>query len=350
WAAVLTLNENESSKIDLTGFIALKYLQMDAIVWHLICLTIIDAESLEILSFQFPKIVHYIRRAHLIFQILNLNAPWLLWIPDALVYIVAVGLYIASITDQPENRMNSPSELVAGVQAMLNSPQFSATSPSPMLHATSINDLQSLETLNLEGSDGEDETLNTEAELAYEEFKKEIFKNNELQMDGLFEDLADIDDDFQSNSDYDTDTTFESLSSTELNDLVNDCFNNSTDPTDETYVCPDRILTRRMRQKLLNTNKQLHFFPLARKSSQLVDEAAKALGTIAESVTTFQETLRSQAPVTRMVDRILQQRKERNQRNNIRNILCVICTNHRRDIILTPCQHLCICQRTFSNY
>ncbi|KAL5038476.1 hypothetical protein RTP6_005777 [Batrachochytrium dendrobatidis] len=79
-------------------------------------------------------------------------------------------------------------------------------------------------------------------------------------------------------------------------------------------------------------------------AKRFVKEAASAVRDVAMRVERFHRVLASHAPVARMVDRILSLRQRENQRRNDHGIKCVVCTTRMRDIILQPCNHLCICE------
>ncbi|KAH6593862.1 hypothetical protein BASA50_007088 [Batrachochytrium salamandrivorans] len=84
--------------------------------------------------------------------------------------------------------------------------------------------------------------------------------------------------------------------------------------------------------------------PTTAGARQIMSGAASAMRGVAARADRFHRVLASHAPVARMVDRIILSRQRENQRRNDIGLKCVVCTTRIRDIILQPCNHLCICE------
>ncbi|KAI8929398.1 hypothetical protein BC831DRAFT_444275 [Entophlyctis helioformis] len=187
------------------------------------------------------------------------------------------------------------------------------------------------------------------------------------------------------------------ISPDEVNELLQDAYHRGSSAgqpdeslLDESYLCPDRVFTRQMRKAVLQSNSgsapasgrpastssapesptgdhRLGLLPSASSSSKqqeahdgspsqtaasatetprrsLVSGAAYAVRDVAARAERFRRILSSHAPVARTVDAILSSRRADNQRRNQMGLMCVVCAARKRDIILQPCNHLCLCE------
>nr|KAJ3421464.1 hypothetical protein HK105_003442 [Polyrhizophydium stewartii] len=356
WAAVL----HYSASIDLLPFVLFKWLQMAALLCHLASNMIVDDPGWKRMFDGIPRVVHWMRRTHLLWCIfMGRGAPWLLWVPDAILLVAAMLFYIGVETglemsprlvghdgdlplDDIDDAMGDGIQVATGnargVLAMREPSDALATSPA--MAAAQRNQLPTA----------------AQAEKLYHDFLtfsaalgSQAGGGQARRADSAGDDDADEDfddtpwaraaeggssgeqasvsssqagDAGRSDDDADEDD----VPIEEINDLLKDAYaaagRSDTDSAlDESYLCPDRIFTRQMRR--------------ARLASAVRDVAARA--------ERFRRVLASHAPVARLVDALLARRRADNQRRNERVLKCVVCRAAMRDIILRPCNHLCLC-------
>ncbi|KAI8911636.1 hypothetical protein EDD86DRAFT_245903 [Gorgonomyces haynaldii] len=104
WAALLQTEPH------LDAFFTPKYLQMTAILISLVSYMAIEHPWIEIICRQLPKAAHYYRRVHLIYHLVLGDAPWLLWVPDAIVLstVIFLDLYTQQKPKESKLKITSP--------------------------------------------------------------------------------------------------------------------------------------------------------------------------------------------------------------------------------------------------
>lgn len=320
WAAVLHLYW----VIDLVSVMLMKWLQMIVLLCTLASNMAIDNPDIEWFFAKVPKVVHWLRRSHLLWSLaLGNGVPWLLWAPDTIVLGAAVLFYIGVLTgaELSPNRVNR-----RGADAMRSPASAIATNPRT---ATLLRERLTADQEDEIYSKFINESIGNEDG---DDFEDELWMSEAEEMSSRVTDMEDIDSD---------------VSSDEINDILNSAFveDDQNSVIDESYLCPDRIFTRQMRKVVLAND-----LPPSRKTTiqtnaaKVVSGAATAVKHVAERVESFRTVLASHAPVTRAVDHFLTSRSQKNRQHNTIGLYCVVCTSRMRDIILQPCNHLCLCE------
>ncbi|KAL2911820.1 hypothetical protein HK105_208670 [Polyrhizophydium stewartii] len=460
WAAVL----HYSASIDLLPFVLFKWLQMAALLCHLASNMIVDDPGWKRMFDGIPRVVHWMRRTHLLWCIfMGRGAPWLLWVPDAILLVAAMLFYIGVETglemsprlvghdgdlplDDIDDAMGDGIQVATGnargVLAMREPSDALATSPA--MAAAQRNQLPTAaqaeklyhdfltfsaalgsqagggqaRRADSAGDDDADEDFddtpwlseNSDAAAADDEptqrhrglrRRRSPRRRARAAEGGSSGEQASVSssqagDAGRSDDDADEDD----VPIEEINDLLKDAYaaagRSDTDSAlDESYLCPDRIFTRQMRRAVLSgapalptaggpqaagagTRRRASLPPHLTLSAQSLPLAASgsppgspasasgsgtgrpgsparatagahaqrlasAVRDVAARAERFRRVLASHAPVARLVDALLARRRADNQRRNERVLKCVVCRAAMRDIILRPCNHLCLC-------